>query len=494
MYLFCIWRRSSLLLMLFYAPLIFAQAPDTVWTKRYGRSGPDRAYAIQPAIDSGYVIVGTTFTPNPICNYDVYMMKIDDQGDTAWTKVFGGMYDDAAYSISRTSDSGYVITGYTNTGSVSDNDVYIAKIDFYGDTLWTKAYGGPEDDRGYCIQETSDRGFIIVGHKNINYRENIYLIKTDMWGDTLWTREYGGQFEEYGRCVLQNLDGGYTILGYTDVSFGCQEYAIWLLRTDSLGDTLWTRVYDPYYYDERGYAMQKTTDGGYIIAGCALVSGHLWDLLVMKTDANGDTLWKRISGSQHYEYGYSVQETHDGGFIAAGVRRPSPGDYDIYIERFDALGSTVWTKVLGDTDDDESQAIIQTTDLGYLIVGYTESFGVTNADVYIIKLAPDPFGIAGKREIDVCPVFLEISPNPTRNVAVIRYQMTDSSQDVQLLIYDIAGCEVKDLTGLASVIGHQACVKWRGLDDANMPLGSGIYFVRLEAGDCSVTNKLLLIR
>ena len=294
------------------------------------------------------------------------------------------------------------------------------KTNSIGDTIWTKAYGGPEDDSGYCVLETSDGGYIIVGHVNRNYRENIYLIKTDMWGDTLWTREYGGQFEDYGRSVLQNPDGGYTILGYTDVAFGWQEYAVWLLRTDSIGDTLWTKVYSLYYYDERGYAMQRTTDGGFIITGCALVSGHLWDLLVMKTDVNGDTLWKRISGSQHYEYGYSVQETHEGGYIATGIRRPSLGDYDIYVERFDASGNTIWTKVLGGTNDDESNAIVQTPDLGYLIVGYTESFGASNADVYVVKLAPDPFGVANNRVAEICPVFLEISPNPTKNNIDIR--------------------------------------------------------------------------
>jgi hypothetical protein len=471
-----------------------AQAPDTLWTKRYGRSGPDRAYAIQPAIDSGYVIVGTTFTPDPICNYDIYLLKIDDQGDTAWTEVFGGAYDDGAYAISQTSDGGYVITGYTNTGAVGNNDVYIVKTDSDGDTLWTRAYGGSEDDRGYGIQETSDGGFVIVGHKNINYRENIYLIKTDMWGDTVWTREYGGQFEDYGRCVLQNLDGGYTILGYTDVAFGCQEYAIWLLKTDSIGDTLWTKIYSPFYYDERGYAMQRTTDGSYIITGCALVSGHLWDLLVMKIDASGDTLWKRISGSQPYEYGYSVQETHEGGYIVTGIKRPSPGDYDIYLERYDVSGNTIWTKVLGGTADDESQAIVQTADFGYLIVGYTESFGASNADVYIVKLAPDPYGVADNREVDVCPIYLEISPNPFRNIADIRYQITDDSKDVELRIYDITGREVKDLTGLVSAIGHRSSVGWSGVDDANRLLRSGIYFVRLKAGDYCITEKVLLLR
>ena len=115
MYLFCIFRRLSLLFLVFYITFISAQAPDTLWTKRYGRSGPDRAYAIQPTIDSGYIIVGTTFTPEPICNCDVYLMKIDDQGDTAWTRVFGGPYDDGAYSVQQTSDGGYIITGYTNT-------------------------------------------------------------------------------------------------------------------------------------------------------------------------------------------------------------------------------------------------------------------------------------------------------------------------------------------------------------------------------------------
>jgi hypothetical protein len=177
-----------------------------------------------------------------------------------------------------------------------------------------------------------------------------------------------------------------------------------------------------------------------------------------------------------------------------GIRRPSPGDYDIYIERYDSSGNTIWTKVLGGTNDDESRAIIQTADFGYLIVGYTESFGASNADVYIVKLATDPYGVTESEEADIYPVCLEISPNPATNIINIRYQITDDSENVELRICDITGREVKDLTGQVSVIGHQSSVRWLGVDDANRLLGSGIYFVRLEAGDCCITQKVLLLR
>ncbi|MGD9379557.1 MAG: T9SS type A sorting domain-containing protein [candidate division WOR-3 bacterium] len=473
-----------------------AQAPDTLWTKLYGRSGPDRAYAIEPASDSGYIIAGATFTPNPICNYDIYLIKINEQGDTVWTKVLGGQYNDGARCLRCTSDGGYIITGYSQPGTTHE-DVYLVKIDDSGNTVWAKTYGGAEDDCGYCVQQTDDGGYIIVGHMNINYREDIYLLKTDSSGDTLWTRRYGGQFEDYGRAVIQTSDGGYMILGYTDIAFGCQEYAIWLIRTDSIGDTLWTRTYSPYYYDERGFAMQRTTDGGYVIAGCALVSSHLWDLLVMKVDSAGDTLWKRISGGQDYEYGYSVAETHEGGYIVTGIRKPSPGDYDIYIERFDAFGNTAWSKVLGGTEDDESYAIIQTPDRGYLIAGYTESFGASNADVYIIRLAPDSYGITElyKEDLFAC---VDVSPNPFRNSTDIRYQITDdgcrtTDSRVLIRIFDASGRLVKDLSQL-SVISHQSSVKWDGTDSNNARLSNGLYFLWLEVGEYTKMKKLLMIR
>jgi len=471
--------------------LCIAQAPDTLWTKMYGRSGPDRAYAIQPAVDGGYIIVGTTFTPNPICNYDVYLLKIDDQGDTAWTKVLGGTYNDAGYAIQQTSDSGYIITGYT-TVDISNENVYLVKTDVDGDTIWTRNYGGPEEDRGFSVQETSDGGYIIVGHMNVNYREDIYVIKTDMYGDTIWTREYGDQYENYGQSVLQMSDDGYSILGYTDVAFGCQEFAIWFLRTDSIGDTLWTRIYDPYYYDERGYDMQQTADGGYVITGCASVSGHLWDVLILKIDANGDTLWKRILGGSDYEFGYSVQETYEGGYVVTGSRRPSPGYYDLYMCKFDGLGNTIWIKTLGGTNDDESQAVIQTPDLGYLIVGYTESFGASNADVYIVRLAADPGGGIGNQETESKAVFVEASPNPFSHFTEIRYGIRDKSQRCELKIYDVSGRSVMQWDYQKIRLSDH--VSWHGTDQAYRRLPSGVYFLKLTGQDYSMIEKLLLIR
>jgi len=149
-----------------------------------------------------------------------------------------------------------------------------------------------------------------------------YLIKTDSNGDVLWTRTYGGSSEDYGYSVQQTTDGGYIVTG-TTVSFGAGGWDFYLIKTDADGDTLWTRTYG---CPESDYAhsVQQTTDGGYIMAGfseCFIPGMGDRDFWVVKTDANGDTLWTRNyagKAPRDSEYPFSVQQTTDGGYIVAG--------------------------------------------------------------------------------------------------------------------------------------------------------------------------------
>ncbi|MFQ5868905.1 MAG: hypothetical protein ACE5JC_03275, partial [Candidatus Zixiibacteriota bacterium] len=117
-----------------------------------------------------------------------------EPGDTLWTRAYGGSGYDRGYSVQQTSDGGYIIAGYTESFGAGDYDVYLLKTDSSGDTLWTRTYGGSDWDRGYCIQQTSDGGYIITGESwsfGAGYSD-VYLLKTDSSGDTLWTRTYGG--------------------------------------------------------------------------------------------------------------------------------------------------------------------------------------------------------------------------------------------------------------------------------------------------------------
>jgi hypothetical protein len=477
--------------------VLHAQIPDTLWTRIYGRSGPDHAYATVQTVDNCYITAGMTFTANPICNYDVYLLKINNAGDTAWTKVIGRTYNDCAYSITTCFDGGYILTGYSETGSGGNEDVYLVKTDSSGDTMWTRTYGGSDDERGYCVTQTLDNGYIIVGDITENYREDILLIKTNAMGDTLWTKRYGTQYEDFGRCVLPTADSGYIVLGHTDVEYGCQCFAVWLLRMNQYGDTIWTRTYDRESYDDRSYELKQTSDGGYIIIGTALVSGNLWDMLVIKTDAYGDTLWKETYGGSYYDYGYSVTETYDGGYIIAGSTKPSStADYDVHVRKLDHTGSTLWTKTYGGIENDEGLSVLQNADLNYLVTGYSESFGATNADAYLIMLGPDSFGIHDAHMTASLYGMSVLSAKPNPSMHSFQITVTHAEPDAHahpLCIYDITGHLVRQVDFISSMPNRFHTV-WDGHNQQGTKVPAGVYIAVYQDRHEQITEKLILIR
>jgi len=209
------------------------------WSKTYGGVNNEYGRHVQQTIDGGYVICGSKYSNGPLVDQDVYLIKTNTQGDTTWTKTFGGPERDKGYSVQQTSDSGYIICGYTESfgnGSNGLSDVYLIKTDSLGDSIWTKTFGGIDDDKGHSVQQTNDGGYIITGSTTSpgNGDENVYLIKTNTQGDTTWTKTFGGTDEDEGRSIQQTYDGGYIICGRTES--GSTYSGVYLIKTDSQGN------------------------------------------------------------------------------------------------------------------------------------------------------------------------------------------------------------------------------------------------------------------
>ena len=258
---------------------------DTLWTKTYGGIDWDESYSIQQTSDNGYIIAGSTVSGPG--NVDVYLIKTNENGDTLWTKTYGDTDEDWGYSVQQTLDNGYIIAGYTNSFGAGEMDVYLIKTNANGDTLWTKTYGGIYSEGSFSVQQTTDGGYIIAGYTIFGATPDVYLIKTNESGDTLWTKTYGGTLIDYGNSVQQTSDGGYIISGAAE-SFGAGNYDAYLIKTNESDDTLWTKTYGGTDEDQ-GRSVQQTSDGGYIIAGGteSFGAGGL-DVYLIKTDVNGN--------------------------------------------------------------------------------------------------------------------------------------------------------------------------------------------------------------
>ena len=354
--------------------LLFAQAPDTLWARTFGGPYGDHGRAVQQTSDGGFIITGYY---EDIDHYDLYVIKTDTNGDTLWTKKFGGPSWDQGYDIHQLADTGYVVVGH------GSGDVWFLRLNTSGDTLFTKKIGGTGGDWAHSMCQTTDGGYVMTG-TTLSFGPsdwNVYLVKTDSIGDTLWTRAYGASTYNEGYEVQETTDGGYIIVGYTG-SFGSNVY---LIKTDSIGDSLWTKVYGG-GDDDWGFSVQETPDSCYIVVGYTYsfssAAGHS-DVWLLKVTPFGDTLWTKTYGSSVPtvdDEGYSITETTDNGYIITGK-----SGSDVYLLKIDANFDSVWTTTYGGSQWEWGSSVRETADGGYIIVGSTTSFGAGSWDCYLIK-------------------------------------------------------------------------------------------------------------
>lgn len=372
---------KNFLVLLFLIPIPFSPA----WIKIFGGEDDEYAYFVQQTTDEGYIIVGGTNSFG-IGDYDVLLIKTDKNGDTLWTKTFGGEYYDVGFSVQQTSDDGYIIIGDIDTSGTGDNDIYLIKTDIYGDTIWTKIFGGNKVDAGRSVQQTSDGGYIITGstYSFGGGSSKAYLIKTDFYGDTLWTKLLDGKI---GFSVSQTSDGGYILTGGGDNYFF---YNFYLAKTDSCGNTQWSKTFGGAYRD-CGFSVQQTTDGGYIFSGIISFTNFHHAGYLIKTDSYGDTLWTKIFEGTNSASAISVQQTTDDGYIIAGYTgNYSDNEWDLYLIKTDNMGDTLWTKIIECEKSSYGLSVQQTTDEGYIITGETGAPYMHKNDVLLIKT--DKFG------------------------------------------------------------------------------------------------------
>jgi len=369
-----------------------ATSPSSSFCKAIGGKNYDWGESLIQTSDGGYAIAGETYSFGA-GNRDVYVVKLDANGNLQWTKTIGGPKDDWGESLIQTSDGGYAIAGKTESFGAGDRDFYVVKLDANGNLQWTKTIGGESDDWGLSLIQTSDGGYAITGFtKSFGAGEaDVYVVKLDANGNLQWTKTIGGPKGDEGRSLIQTADGGYAIAGYT-ISFGAGGADVYVVKLDTNGNLQWTKtIGGP--KDDLGLSLIQTSDGGYAIAGStnSFGAGDL-DVYVVKLDANGNLQWTKTIGGPKREWGSSLTQTSDGGYAIAG-RYFLIGDYGevyagyVYVVKLDAKGNLQWTKTIDVKNEYLSEpSLIQTSDGGYAIAGTTASFDAGDLDVYVVKL------------------------------------------------------------------------------------------------------------
>jgi hypothetical protein len=335
------------------------------WKNTYGGTNNDLPQSIQQTADEGYIIACLTESNNQQVSgnhgdKDAWLLKLTKTGAVQWQKCLGGSGWDEAWSARQTSDGGYIMAGRSssNDGDVTGNhgslDYWVVKLNEDGIIEWEKCLGGTGEDDAYSIKQMFDGGYIVVGEsKSVNGDV------TDHWGDfdywivklspdglIEWTKSLGGTSKDRCNDVYPTTDGGCITVGQItstdgDIQVRYAGYDIWVAKLNAIGELQWQKTLGSTGHDW-GRAIQQTPDGGYIIAGQAGVhdidvvappgTASMW---VVKLSPEGQIQWQKPIGGSMAEIANSIDQTTDGGFVAAGMTWSKDGDVTGHHEQSD---------------------------------------------------------------------------------------------------------------------------------------------------------------
>lgn len=301
-------------------------------------------------------------------------------------RVYGGTSYDYGYSAVQTVDKGYIIAGVTSSFGYGNSDVYLEKIDSLGVHKWYNIFGGINIDRGLSIKQLPDSGFVIAGYTNSiglsGY--NMYLVRTNSTGDTLWTRTYGGTDWDFANAIELTNDGGFIMAGGT-YSYGFGDEDMYVVKLNAIGDTLWTKTYGGIHQEE-AFSIKQTVDGGYIVAGYTNSFGAgAADVYYIKINSVGDTTWTKTLGGPGDDRGNSIVQTTDGGYLLAGYKNDTTMHINqAYVVKTNAVGAPIWVREFGAPNDAAATAAIEDSYGNYVWAGKLNLGGQT--DIYFYKL------------------------------------------------------------------------------------------------------------
>jgi hypothetical protein len=435
------------------------------WQISLGGNYGENGWSIHQINNGNYLVAGLTRsnTGDVSGNHggftttsDFWITELDTGGTLHWQKCFGGTLNDVAFAMDLTNDSGCVIAGSTNS---NDSDV-------------TGFHGGTYD----C-----------------------WVIKIDSIGNLQWQKTLGGSIEEQASAVTQTLDGGYIAAGYSysnddDVSGNHGNSDCWIVKLNYNGILQWQKCLGG-TDDDHANAIVATTDDGCIIAGFSEsndgdVNGNHGnsDYWIVKLDSIGNLQWQKCYGGSNADVARSIQRTNDGGYIIAGNTLSNDSDVsgnhggrDFWIVKIDSIGNLDWQKTLGGSNEDGASSIRQTFNGGYVVAGFTKSndgdvtgnHSTNNRDDYwIVKLSPLGLMVPAIEE-----TAFTIYPNPGKEELQL---VTTDWQNAFIKVSNITGEEIlRDrLTYVTSYVDISK-------------LMSGMYFITLQTETSSVTRRFV---
>jgi len=354
--------------------------PCKNWNNTYGGNFDDRAYSIVEAED-GYLIGGITFSFGR-GNGDAWLIKVSENGEEIWNKTYGENKEDGIYDILQIKN-GYMIAGKTKSFGKEGYNGWLIKVDENGEEIWNKIYGANGDEVIYSICQTNG-GYLLAGITS-SFGKGIYdawLIKVDENGNETWNKAYGGILDDYIYSI-EKIEDGYIMAGTTKSQK--QGYNAWLIKVDENGNEIWNKTFD---FEGDEFASQvASTEDGFIMAGTFIsFEKGICDAFLVKTDNEGNEIWHRTYGGEYMDAFNSI--------LAQGNEYVAVGSYGLaskkggaWIIKTDENGNVVWNKTIGGKTGDDYAWTFLKEGKEYIIVGSTTSYSRGGYDVWLIKVA-----------------------------------------------------------------------------------------------------------
>jgi hypothetical protein len=468
---------------------------DTLWIRTYGGAANDGFLSAIPTSDGGAAAVGYTHSYGP-ADVNVFAVRTDSDGDTLWTRAYGGAGMDYGYGICASGNGGFIIAGYTTSFGAGDEDVYVLRLDSNGDTVWTRTYGGPEPDEGYSICPSGDGNFIVSGRTD-SYGmgfNDLYLLKLSPAGDTLWTRVFGDTLYDWGQSVCETGDGNYGVCG---AKWGnTDNLDIYVLKVAPDGGLLWDYTYgsagavDP----DVGSWVVARSDTEVVVASFRGVEGRdPLDACFLRVHLDGRQLGYRRYSRDFYQYCNSICLTPDIGFLLCGAAKDETTlDNDLYLVKRVLGSGWVWEQEMGGAGEDWGSSVVAAGDGYYLISGHTNSTGAGGFDGWLLLMKEPEAGTPHSwGRLDVPSLELP-RPNPVSISTAVRFSLPED-METRLAVYDVSGRQIAILVE-GSLEAGEHVREWNGRDSAGHRVSPGIYLVAMTAGRFSVTRKAVVLK
>lgn len=357
---------------------------DWVTFKRtYGESGKNNPGSILQTSDGGYLIGGST-NHQSNGDFDMYMFKINKEGEIDWESNFGGEKADFGYSVVATTDDEYAIIGTTKSKGDESGDIYLVKTSDRGNFLWEKHFGSDALELTKSAIYTSDDNLLIAGTTFGGSTNDVLLIKTvNASSDITWEKTFGAGGYAYGESVTVTPDGDYVVAGHISDINDPSNADVYLIKTNSNGDLLWEQIFkDP--PGAFGLSIANGSDNGFVITGYSYRDVDINNgryTFIMKTDDNGNFLWETPIDASRIARADAIATAQDGGYIIVGESRQLSNDLAIF--KISSTGVIEWNKEYGGSINDSGSQVISTSDGGFLIIGQT--FNSQGSNIVLIK-------------------------------------------------------------------------------------------------------------